>query len=104
VKQTLQATGIAFNVILVRSSARRDQQFTAFDHHERTLTVIGQGAEGSATIGSLNLSHHPHGRKSGGCPGDLEMAVRSTRSPTDKPSESDFYPGGITVTKVIHSS
>jgi len=35
VVKTLIATGIAFNVILIRSSPSRDRQFTMFDHNER---------------------------------------------------------------------
>ncbi|XP_006463024.1 hypothetical protein AGABI2DRAFT_179566 [Agaricus bisporus var. bisporus H97] len=108
---TLQATGVAFNVILIRASARRDRQFTAFDQSERGQTVAGdERTAGSTTIGSMNLSHHRHGhRLSGATPideemDDVEMGVKSIRSPMDKPSETEIYPGGITVTKVVHTS
>jgi len=47
---TLQATGIAFNVIIVRSSARRDEQFTVFDTDERAV------AEQGFNLRSLNFA------------------------------------------------
>jgi len=40
---TLQATGITFNVIIVRSTPRRDEQFTFFDTNDRALVEHGQG-------------------------------------------------------------
>ncbi|KAF5345977.1 hypothetical protein D9756_010906 [Leucocoprinus leucothites] len=51
---SLQALGIMFNVILVRSSAKRDQQFTTFDHNERT-TIIWQHSAGNTILGSIKL-------------------------------------------------
>jgi hypothetical protein len=101
--KTLQATGIAFNVILVRSSARRDQQFTVFDKHERTLTVpeSDQGTVGNKTIGSIKFIP-AHGSQ----PVDVEMAVKYDHNADKRSSrdESDLYPGGIKITKsVVHS-
>ncbi|KXN84933.1 hypothetical protein AN958_11916 [Leucoagaricus sp. SymC.cos] len=97
---TLQATGIAFNVILVRSSARRDQQFTVFDHNERTMTTVVSEhySDGSATIRPI------HFRRSGSQ--DLELAVKSFNgSDKDKRSpQTEIYPRGITVTKTVVQS
>ncbi|KAJ7205004.1 hypothetical protein GGX14DRAFT_569155 [Mycena pura] len=39
---TLQATGIAFNVIIVRSSPRRDEEFTTFDTNSRAVVEEGR--------------------------------------------------------------
>ncbi|KAJ6522879.1 hypothetical protein B0H19DRAFT_1386553 [Mycena capillaripes] len=40
---TLQATGITFNVIIIRSTPRRDDQFTNFDQTERGTAVHHEG-------------------------------------------------------------
>lgn len=34
---TLQATGIAFNVVIIRSTSRRDEEFSVFDQNERAI-------------------------------------------------------------------
>jgi hypothetical protein len=46
VSQTLQATGITFNVIIVRSSPRREQEFTVFETNEKAMAE--QGASSSS--------------------------------------------------------
>lgn len=92
--KALQATGIAFNVILVRSSARRDQQFTMFDQNERT-TIIEQRAADNTTLGSINLLPGQRGGQ------DVELSVKAVNS-ADQSSQSDIYPnGGITITKTV---
>lgn len=93
---TLQATGIAFNVILVRSSARRDKQFTVFEHNERT-TYMDQRTTGSASVGSMGTVPR-HSRAQ-----DVELAVTAINN-SDKVSDSDIYPNGIKVTKSVVQS
>ncbi len=89
--KTLQATGIAFNVILVRSSARRDKQFTVFDHNERT-TLMDQRSAGGATLGSLGIAARHSVAQ------DVELSVTAINS-AGSTSDSDIYPNGIKVTK-----
>lgn len=96
-QKTLQATGIAFNVILVRSSARRDKQFTVFDQNERT-TITDQHTAGSSTLGSIGFTSGQIKSH------DVELAVNTVTSDDKRSSQTDFYPGGIKVTKdIVHS-
>ncbi|KAF9444736.1 hypothetical protein P691DRAFT_736036 [Macrolepiota fuliginosa MF-IS2] len=95
---TIQATGIAFNVILVRSSARRDQQFTVFDHNERT-TMTEQRTGGSTTLGQIHFVPGQSAREQ-----DVELNVKSVSVDKSSESQSDIYPNGITVTKSVIKS
>lgn len=49
---TLQATGITFNILIVRCSPRRDKQFTTYIN-ERSLAECGQRR--MATVGSIHF-------------------------------------------------
>ncbi|KAJ7915795.1 hypothetical protein B0H13DRAFT_1999469 [Mycena leptocephala] len=64
---TLQATGITFNVIIIRSTSRRDNEFTDFDRTERGATQAGRASSGMqfvshstadrrTTIGNVNVN------------------------------------------------
>ncbi|KAJ7831553.1 hypothetical protein B0H13DRAFT_2113279, partial [Mycena leptocephala] len=64
---TLQATGITFNVIIIRSTSRRDNEFTEFDRTERGATQAGRAssamqfvshstADQRTTIGNVNVN------------------------------------------------
>jgi hypothetical protein len=55
--QTLQATGITFNVIIVRSSPRREQEFAVFDTSKRTIAEQGASAN---DIYSMKTSQIPN--------------------------------------------
>lgn len=93
---TLQAAGIAFNVILIRSSARRDQQFTAFDHNERTM-IAEQRRAGSASLGPTNsVPEQSRGQ-------DIELNVKAINN-ADNASQSSIYPSGVMVTKIVVKS
>lgn len=57
----VQMTGIAFNMILVRSSLKRDQQFTMFDQNERTTVRDPAGqcvTPGKILEGSISIHRH----------------------------------------------
>ncbi|KAJ3565895.1 hypothetical protein NP233_g7350 [Leucocoprinus birnbaumii] len=91
---TLIATGIAFNVILVRSSARRDHQFTMFDQNDRTTILEAPPpSTGSATLrGSLNFHRHSKSQ-------DVElMGIKSEHKTDGRLSHDIVYPAGIKVT------
>lgn len=95
----MQVAGIAYNVIIIRSSVRRDQQFTNFDLNERT-TIDEQGGtrfRSTRTVGSMGFVP---GRSE---TDDLELSVRAIDN-TDKLSQSDIYPNGINVTKTVIKS
>jgi hypothetical protein len=53
-------TGIAFNLILIRTSISRDQQFTEFGNSGRNLTTIafqpGYVDVQSTTLGSIGVN------------------------------------------------
>ncbi|KAJ7915744.1 hypothetical protein B0H13DRAFT_1999391 [Mycena leptocephala] len=64
---TLQATGITFNVIIIRSTSRRDNEFRDFDRTEHGATQAGRVPSGiqfvshstadqRTTIGSINVT------------------------------------------------
>ncbi|KAF7374180.1 hypothetical protein MSAN_00299800 [Mycena sanguinolenta] len=54
----LQATGITFNVIIIRSTPRRDDEFTNFDRAERGITSQAEGwGVGRVFNGSGFISH-----------------------------------------------
>jgi hypothetical protein len=94
----LQATGIVFNVILVRSSVRRDKQFSAFDHNERTTILAQRTIGGTALVNTLQLrsgQNYTH---------DVELAAKTVNNANDHEQHSEFpdtYPAGIKVTKTV---
>ncbi|KAF5347962.1 hypothetical protein D9756_010218 [Leucocoprinus leucothites] len=98
---TLIATGIAFNVILVRSSARRDHQFTLFDQNERsTIFDASNPTSGSTTIGnSINLNKPSK-------PQDIELVgMKSEMHSMDRRSSHDgIYPVGVKITTSVVQS
>jgi hypothetical protein len=98
-------TGIAFNVILVRSSAQRDKQFTTFDQ----TTVLDQRAGNTRSYPGQNKSRTVELdgsttlRSNGFAPSqtDVELGVKSISS---EDQQSGFYLGGIKVaTNVVRS-
>jgi hypothetical protein len=99
-------TGIAFNVILVRSSVTRDKQFRAFDHTEQTLSLPESFQQRSAfggTVGSVKVIQ----RQSRPQQFELTPHLSDHNTKADKlssQSDTDFY-RGIRVTKdIVHSS
>lgn len=79
-------------MILVRSSASRDKEFTVFDHNEREMVPE------QPTTGSI---HFVHGQSVS--VQEVELAVKAVNS-GDQSSQSDLYPNGITVTKTVITS
>ncbi|KAF7348477.1 hypothetical protein MVEN_01365000 [Mycena venus] len=61
---TLQATGITFNVIIVRSTPRRDEQFTTFDQTERGTVVTSEASGGGRGFSKLQFVSHPASNQS----------------------------------------
>ncbi|KAJ7250997.1 hypothetical protein C8J57DRAFT_1138379 [Mycena rebaudengoi] len=55
---TLQATGVTFNVIIIRSTPRRDEEFTNF--HQIEHGMAARGPEGAGRVRST-LHFRPHG-------------------------------------------
>ncbi|KAF9448966.1 hypothetical protein P691DRAFT_703990 [Macrolepiota fuliginosa MF-IS2] len=88
----LQAAGIAFNLILVRSSARRDQQFTVFDRNER-MVFAEQRSAGSASLGPIDsVPGHSRGQ-------DVELYMKAVNN-----VDNTFQSTGVTVTKIVVTS
>ncbi|EKM79155.1 hypothetical protein AGABI1DRAFT_113763 [Agaricus bisporus var. burnettii JB137-S8] len=84
---TLISTGIAFNVIIVRSSAKRDRQFTQFDLG--TAVSESNPTARSTTFGSINFI--PNRRK---VERDVELAtVKTDHSVKRYSPEPDIYLG-----------
>lgn len=94
----MQAAGIAYNVIIVRSSVRRDEQFTKFDLEERTTIGEQRGTRNVTTVGSMGFA--PNGNRT---TDNVELTVRAFDS-ADKSSQSDIYPNGINITKTVVKS
>ncbi|KAF5346779.1 hypothetical protein D9756_010411 [Leucocoprinus leucothites] len=96
---TLQITGISFNVILIRSSARRDHQFTMFDQNDRS-TVLSTEHQTSA-VSKPSIRHVERSRVQ-----DIELGgIGRTLSDRDidiGSSQEDFgETGGIKITKTV---
>jgi len=62
---TIQATGITFNVIIIRSTSRRDEEFTTFDRTTRGIGIqegqsgmqfISQATADQTTAGNVGIS------------------------------------------------
>ncbi|KAJ7918513.1 hypothetical protein B0H13DRAFT_1869286 [Mycena leptocephala] len=51
----LQATGITFNVIIIRSTPRRDDEFTDFDQTERGIAAQAEGRGAGRSLGGLQF-------------------------------------------------
>jgi hypothetical protein len=103
----LQVTGIAFNVILVRSSAKRDQEFTTFDQNERT-TILGtfrfapgQSNEQHEVISDGSMAFGSTGQSKSR---DVELAVMTVNSEDKQSSQTGFYPVGIKVVRSVVQS
>lgn len=96
----LQATGIAFNIILIRSSARRDHQFTMYDQGERS-TIFNAAHRGSTTLkGSIHLGERSR-------PQDVELAgIGGLSHGTDNVSTQEDFDkaGGIKITRTVEAS
>ncbi|KAF9448967.1 hypothetical protein P691DRAFT_855964 [Macrolepiota fuliginosa MF-IS2] len=90
---TLQAAGIAFNVILIRSSARRDQQFTAFGHNERTMIAEQRRSDSVPLEPTNSVPGQSRGQ-------DVVLDVKAINN-VDNASQSSIYPTGMTVTKTV---
>lgn len=90
--QTLQMTGITYNVILIRSSTSRDRQFTMFDHNERTTTTFlaAEQRTGVTTTGSIRVISRQNELE------DVESNIRSDRTVDEESlrTEVAIYVGG----------
>ncbi|XP_006463035.1 hypothetical protein AGABI2DRAFT_207725 [Agaricus bisporus var. bisporus H97] len=95
---TLQATGIAFNVILIRSPTRRDKQFNAFEHNTRASILVDQHAVVDNTaMRSISMARQPSHPP--------RQAVKSLGSRArSESSASDLHSDGIVVSKTVLTS
>lgn len=96
--KTLQATGIAFNVILIRSPTRRDKQFNAFEHNTRASILVDQRAVVDNTaMRSISMARQPSHPP--------RQAVKSLGSRArSESSASDLHSDGIVVSKTVLTS
>ncbi|KAJ3561423.1 hypothetical protein NP233_g10200 [Leucocoprinus birnbaumii] len=82
---TFQVTGIAFNIILIRSSAKRDQQFSMYDQGERSTFFNAPYHHNSTLKDAIHVSENSR-------PQDVELAGiggMSDRSERSGGSESE---------------
>ncbi|KAJ7291677.1 hypothetical protein C8J57DRAFT_1273711 [Mycena rebaudengoi] len=81
---TLQSTGITFNVIIIRSTPRRDDQFTTFDQTERGTTsqAGGQVARRRVQLPSYAMSDQSKTIDHVG----INVTIKTT---TDQPGDGD---------------
>ncbi|KAF7335992.1 hypothetical protein MSAN_02312900 [Mycena sanguinolenta] len=99
---TLQATGITFNVIIIRSTPRRDEQFTTFDHTERATTTAAQseGAPGRRGFSGLQFINHGVSTQSKTID-NIEGINITVKSTTDRLDDGDSWqPGDYSMNKV----
>ncbi|KAK7046819.1 hypothetical protein R3P38DRAFT_2875982 [Favolaschia claudopus] len=93
---TLQATGITFNVIIIRSTVRRDEQFTTFDNTERGGTTTALSSENSGVVRrGLQFVGGPHESKTVDNV-DINVTIKTTSDRLDLPvgdgeSEAESY-------------
>jgi hypothetical protein len=98
--QTLITTGIAFNVIIIRSTARRDQQFSQFDSGTMASRSGTDPTVRSTTFGSITFNPTPNHMIK--VERDIELATMQTdHSAENSPSRQEKYPGSITVSQSV---
>jgi hypothetical protein len=89
-------TGITFNVILIRSSAHRDEEFTVFDQNEQLAFTASEQRSGiSPTLRSINIISRPSR------PQGVELAILTHHHGDKQRSQADpdIYPRGMGTTK-----
>jgi hypothetical protein len=55
--ETLQATGITFNVIIIRSTPRRDDEFADFDRTKHGIAAQAKGRGAGRALSGLQFFH-----------------------------------------------
>ncbi|KAJ7893252.1 hypothetical protein B0H13DRAFT_2037510 [Mycena leptocephala] len=76
---TLQAAGITFNVIIIRSTSRRDNEFTNFDRTERGIAMQA----GRAPSGIQFLSHSTADQRTTIGNVNINVTIKSTTDQLD---------------------
>jgi hypothetical protein len=98
---TLQATGITFNVIIIRSTPRRDEQFTDFDTTQRGTVTTAQTEGPASRRGVSGLQFINHGASTQSKTLDkiegIDITVKST---TDRLEDGDWQPDTYSMKKV----
>ncbi|KAJ6576670.1 hypothetical protein DFH09DRAFT_1149970 [Mycena vulgaris] len=94
---TLQATGITFNVIIIRSTPRRDDQFTTFDQTERGMVVQAEGQVARRGFSGLQFPSYATSDQSKTMDNVINVTIEST---TDRLGDGDsqaetYYMKGI---------
>jgi len=92
---TLQWTGVTFNTIIIRSTPRRDEQFTVFDHNERgTVAPPAEGPVSAPIFSRLQFVSHPNSDQSKTVDNSngINITIKSTTDRLDDiESQADAY-------------
>ncbi|KAJ3566754.1 hypothetical protein NP233_g6807 [Leucocoprinus birnbaumii] len=79
---TFQMTGIAFNMILIRTSPKRDQKFTAFDQEDPTAVHVSpHGHQWTEVVRGSSFNTHE-------MPKSQEIELKSTCSQSNLPDST----------------
>ncbi|KAJ7802433.1 hypothetical protein B0H14DRAFT_2892387 [Mycena olivaceomarginata] len=84
---TLQATGITFNVIIIRSTPRRDEQFSTFDNTERGTVTNSEGPPSRRAFSGLQFVSHPPAAQN---TNNLDISI-TVKSETDRHEDGDSW-------------
>jgi len=90
---TLQSTGITFNVIIIRSTPRRDDQFTTFDQTERGTVAESEGGQApKRAISALQFPSYATSDQSKTIDTGINVTIKSTTDRfEDGESQAEIY-------------